>query len=96
MNLIEFDRIINLIEFDLLINFISKKIDLIENRSILYRYILKIDIVELIKSLKSESRLIDDRIRISDSIRRRLFDSDSLIALAYFKLAIFIIVYFEA
>ena len=56
--------------------------DLIEKISILNRFISKIAIVDLIKSFKSESTIIDDRILISDSIRQRRFDSGTLIALA--------------
>ena len=46
-------------------------------------FYIKFEIDESIKSLKSELTLIDDQIRISDSIRRRRFDSGMLIALAY-------------
>ena len=79
-----FDWIIDTRSFliDLLIDFISKKIDLIKNRSILDRIILKINIVDSIKLFEPESTIFDNRIRISDSIRQRRFDSDSLIALA--------------
>ena len=58
-------------------------VDLIENKSILYQFISKIAIVDSIKLLKSELILIDDRIRITDSNRRRRFDSGTLITLAY-------------
>ena len=40
-------------------------------------------IVESIKSLESKSSLIDDQIQNPILIRRRPFDSDTLIALAY-------------
>lgn len=47
------------------------------------RFYIEFEIVESIKSLKSESTLIDNRIRIPDSIPQCRFDSGTLIALAY-------------
>ena len=49
---------------------------------------IEIAIVDSIKFLKSESTIIDDRIRTEIPIRRRRFHSDSLIALAYSLLLI--------
>ena len=56
-----------------MINFISKKIDLIENRSILYRFISKIAIVDSILIVEIQI----DNIRWSNSDFR--FDSTTLI-----------------
>ena len=49
------------------------------------QFYIEFEIDESIKSLKSELTLINDRIRISDSIQRRQFDSGTLVTLAYCK-----------
>ena len=66
----------------ILIENISKTIDFNRFISKIDRFYIEFEIDESIKSLKSESTLIDDQIQISDSIRRRRFDSGTLIALA--------------
>ena len=47
------------------------------------RFCIEIAIVDSIKSLESESTIIDDRIWTEISIQNRRFDSMTLIALAY-------------
>ena len=63
-------------------NLYQKQSILIENISKKDRFYIEFEIDESIKSLKSESTLIDDQIRISDLIRRRRFTIPNRISLA--------------